>query len=99
MKLVGAFNEQLPGALDNLRLTIASRRHEDLRKAAHALKSMAVNIGATALAEHATELELRAKQRGTPLSEKEFSGLESTAAQTQEQLTAYLQQLGLAARG
>ena len=93
VKLVDAFNQQLPEALDNLRLTIASRRYDELRKAAHALKSMAVNIGATALAEHATELEQRAKQQGTPLSEKEFSGLESTAAQTQESLRNYLSQL------
>ena len=93
-KLVDAFNQQLPEALDNLRLTMASQRYDDLRKAAHALKSMAVNIGATELAEHATELEMRAKQQGTPLSEREFSGLESTAAQTQERLKHYLRQLG-----
>jgi len=73
---------------------MASQRYDDLRKAAHALKSMAVNIGATELAEHATELEMRAKQQGTPLSEREFSGLESTAAQTQERLKHYLRQLG-----
>jgi len=52
-----SFAEQSPLKLAELRSSAADRDGEGLREAAHALKGAATNIGAVAVADHASRLE------------------------------------------
>ena len=88
-KVIHTFMEQLPPAIETLRGLIDSNDSEALRKAAHATKSMALNMGAEALAEALAALEQKAKDGGV-LGETHFHRLENIASTTQASLKAWL---------
>jgi len=88
-KVINTFMEQLPPAIETLRGLIDSKDAEALRKAAHAAKSMALNMGAEALAETLATLEQQAKDGGV-LDETHFHRLENIASTTQASLKAWL---------
>lgn len=88
-KVINTFMEQLPPAIETLRGLIDSNDSEALRKAAHASKSMALNMGAEALAEALATLEQQARDGGV-LDETSFHRLENIASTTQASLKAWL---------
>jgi len=57
-ELVGAFLEEAPGILEDLRTAFAARDAERFKRAAHSLKSNANTFGATGFGTMARELEL-----------------------------------------
>ena len=58
VELVGAFLEEAPVMLSNLRTSLAEGDAEKFRRTAHSLKSNSKTFGATELAEIAKDLEL-----------------------------------------
>jgi HPt (histidine-containing phosphotransfer) domain-containing protein len=73
-ELVGAFLEEAPGILEDLRSAYAERDAERFKRAAHSLKSNANTFGALAFGAKARELELAGLARvleakGDPVSE------------------------------
>ena len=57
-ELVGAFLEEAPGMLDDLRNAFTARDADRFKRAAHSIKSNANTFGALALGTLARELEL-----------------------------------------
>jgi HPt (histidine-containing phosphotransfer) domain-containing protein len=63
-RLISTFLGDAPGLVATLRSSLEHRNFEELRRAAHTLKSNGTTFGATALASLSEELELKA-QAGT----------------------------------
>jgi HPt (histidine-containing phosphotransfer) domain-containing protein len=63
-QLISTFLNDAPGLVGTLRSSLEQRNSEELRRAAHTLKSNGRTFGATALASLSEELELSA-QAGT----------------------------------
>jgi HPt (histidine-containing phosphotransfer) domain-containing protein len=61
-ELVGAFVEEAPTLIAQLRPALEAQDIETFRRAAHSLKSNAATFGATGLFELARELELMARE-------------------------------------
>jgi HPt (histidine-containing phosphotransfer) domain-containing protein len=65
-ELIDTFLEEAPPMLVELRETLAARRPEPFRRAAHSLKSNASTFGASTLATMARDLELQGLDAATP---------------------------------
>ena len=61
-RVVGLYLEHAPAAIQELRELVSSGDTAGIARAAHLLKSMSGNIGATRVAEMANEIERLAKQ-------------------------------------
>jgi signal transduction histidine kinase/DNA-binding response OmpR family regulator/HPt (histidine-containing phosphotransfer) domain-containing protein len=88
---VEAFSSQAPSALLELAGSVAARDGAALRKAAHGLKGAAMNIGASAVADHANDLE----QAGRAV---QLDGVEDSIAALATALVETLVELRGAAR-
>ncbi|EED35012.1 multi-sensor Hybrid Histidine Kinase [Luminiphilus syltensis NOR5-1B] len=71
-RLLNAFENQADNEVESLWELVRSEDLESLRKRAHALKSMSLNIGATALAKLTDELEKSSTRGRAPLTEEEL---------------------------
>jgi HPt (histidine-containing phosphotransfer) domain-containing protein len=60
-EVIDAFLADAPGLVASLRSSLAERNGEELRRAAHTLKSNGATLGAAAFAELCRDLEQRAK--------------------------------------
>jgi CheY-like chemotaxis protein/HPt (histidine-containing phosphotransfer) domain-containing protein len=69
-RVVGLYVDHAPKALDELCAAIEAADAERVAPAAHSLKSMSLNIGASALARRLAEMEAAARQRGELPSEE-----------------------------
>jgi CheY-like chemotaxis protein len=69
-RVVGLYVDHAPKALDELCAAIGAADAERVAPAAHSLKSMSLNIGASALARRLAEMEAAARQRGELPSEE-----------------------------
>jgi HPt (histidine-containing phosphotransfer) domain-containing protein len=74
--------DHVPMRLADLRDAIAGEDFKRVASAAHALKSMSLNIGARAVAERAAKLELLAHNDKDNLTESMIEELTSVAAET-----------------
>jgi CheY-like chemotaxis protein/HPt (histidine-containing phosphotransfer) domain-containing protein len=83
---IEAFSSQAPAALLQLSGSAATRDGPALRKAAHGLKGAAMNIGASAVADHAQTLELAGKSM-------QFDGVEDSIASLSTALVQTLVEL------
>jgi signal transduction histidine kinase/DNA-binding response OmpR family regulator len=91
---IGSFIEQAPAKLQILRSSAGARDRDALRASAHALKGVAMNIGATAVAEQAKHVEEAAKQNALDGVESMVDNLAAALAQTLAELQNAEQRLG-----
>ena len=84
------FSNHTPKSMRKLISSLNSGDVEEIRLAAHAVKSTSVNVGATALADNCATIESRATENA---SIKELTALTKTAAATFKETMAQLQDL------
>ena len=85
-RVMDTFLQQLPISLEELAQLVDIDDSEELRKRAHAAKSMCLNMGADALAVRLNQLEQAASDGRPPLKAEEISELEELAIETRQAL-------------
>ena len=80
VELVDTFLEEAPGMLAELHAARAEGNADHFRRAAHSLKSNANIFGASRLAAHARELELKGLDAGRAHGEAALAALEAALA-------------------
>ncbi len=95
--LIHGFISDSSRIIDKIKIAIENRNIVEIQDLVHALKGSARSIGATALADHASEIhEISKSYPSSQISNKYFI-LESTFDSTQNALVNYLEQLKSAA--
>jgi CheY-like chemotaxis protein len=91
---IGSFIEQAPAKMQILRSSAGARDRDALRASAHALKGVAMNIGATVVAEQAKHVEEAAKQNALDGVESMVDNLAAALTETLAELQHAEQRLG-----
>ncbi len=81
-RVASTFIEQVPSSVQKLRDLQDADNSEELRKAAHAMKSMCLNMGATPLAELVSDWEREAREGKAGLTKSESQYLAELADET-----------------
>ncbi len=89
-RIFNLYAEHAPKACADLAYHVRSGTADSCARAAHALKSMSLNIGATAVARGAAEIEAAARQSGTRPRPQEVAALSNVLERTLGALAARL---------
>ncbi len=81
-RILGLYLDHAPRGFEELSRVVAGRDMEAIAQAAHALKSMSVNIGAGRLAERLSEVERNARRDGIALTRAECESLRKLLDET-----------------
>src|SRR5215475_14737139 len=79
-KVFGLYQEHAPAAVDRIRQAAASNEIDACSNAAHALKSMSLNIGARRVVELSLSVETAAKTHNTVPSDADIEDLRQALA-------------------
>jgi two-component system sensor histidine kinase BarA len=85
-RIIGLYFEHAPKAVDELRCAAAREEADAIARAAHSLKSMSVNVGATGLARLLSLIEGRARQDGHLPTKDEIGAVVAILAATMDAL-------------
>lgn len=91
-RVAGTFIDQMPSMVQRLKGLQGADNSDELRKAAHAMKSMCLNMGATALAELVSDWEREAREGKAGLTASESQYLEQLSETTMSALRDLLAQ-------
>ena len=89
MRVMETFLQQAPLIIDKLKPLVDTSDPEPIRKNAHALKSMCLNMGAEQLSTKADTLERNAKAGSATLTPDDIDELESLLSQTTQALNTW----------
>jgi signal transduction histidine kinase/CheY-like chemotaxis protein/HPt (histidine-containing phosphotransfer) domain-containing protein len=89
-RVAGLFASEASNRLDALQDAVARRSSADLAAAAHALRSISLNVGANSLAHRLGRHETAAREAGTVITVEEADALRSSVADVSQALDSLL---------
>jgi HPt (histidine-containing phosphotransfer) domain-containing protein len=88
-ELIGAYLEDTPGQIQEMRAALDAGEGERFTRAAHSLKSTSASLGAMRLQQYAKELEAYGQDDELSAAGERFSELEAEYAQVEAELGAW----------